>query len=68
MFRHARAISAVMAVAAVAVSMPATGLADNGGRPHSTRPCPMQSHSGKHKGALQGKAKGALKGKKCGLR
>jgi hypothetical protein len=48
--------------------VPAAGLANTGGQPHSTTPCPTQSHSGKHKGATHGKKKGAPNGKKCGLR
>ncbi len=68
MSRYRRAVLAGIIAAALAVSVPATGLANTGGQPHSTTPCPTKSHSGKHKGATHGKKMGALNGKKCGLR
>jgi hypothetical protein len=40
--------------------------ADQGGVPHSAKPCPPHSNSGKHKGVGHGKKNGAKKGKKCG--
>ena len=52
-------------VAILALSVPSVGLANKGGTPHSQKPCPTHSHSGKHKGAGHGKKKGAGKGKKC---
>jgi hypothetical protein len=68
MIRYARVLLVGVTAAAIAGSVPATGLANTGGVPHSTKPCLTQSHSGKHKGATHGKKKGALNGKKCGLR
>jgi hypothetical protein len=68
MSRYARAVLVGVTTAAIGVSVPATGLANTGGQPHSTTPCPAQSHAGKHKGATHGKKKGALNGKRCGLR
>ena len=56
----------VAVIAAAAMSVPAVGLADKGGHPHSTKACPVHKHSGKHKGSSKGKKKGALRGKKCG--
>lgn len=68
MSRYARAVAVGLTAAAVAVSVPATGLANTGGQPHSTTACPTQSHTGKHKGATHGKKTGALNGKRCGQR
>jgi len=62
--RVASAVTA--AVAALALSVPSVGFAAKGGVPHSTKPCPTHSHSGKDKGSGHGKKKGASKGKKCG--
>lgn len=59
---------ALVTAAALALSIPATGLASAGGQPHSTTPCPTHQHSGKHKGSTHGKKKGAAKGKKCGTK
>lgn len=61
----------VAAVAAVAMSVPAVGLANQGGKPHTTPPaCHMHKNNGKHKGALKnatkGKRTGASRGNKCG--
>lgn len=58
----------VVTAALAAASVPATGLANTGGVPHSTKPCPTHSHTGKHKGANKGLKKGASKGKRCGHR
>lgn len=58
----------VAAVAAIGMSVPAVGLANKGGTPHSTKACPTHKHSGKHKGSTKGKKKGAAKGKKCGTK
>lgn len=55
----------VAAIVAIAMSVPAVGLANKGGTPHSTKACPTHRHSGKHKGSLKGKKKGSSKGKKC---
>ena len=62
-----RVASAVTAgVATLALSVPSVGFATKGGVPHSTKPCPTHSHSGKHNGSGKGMKKGAGKGKKCG--
>ena len=53
-------------VAALALAAPAATLANSGGTPHSTKPCPTHKHSGKHNGSTKGHKKGAGKGKKCG--
>lgn len=53
-------------VAALALAAPAATLADPGGQPHSTKPCPTHKHSGKHNGSTKGLKKGSTKGKKCG--
>jgi hypothetical protein len=66
--RYARAVAVALTAAVVAVSVPATGVANTGGQPHSTTPCPTQGNTGKHKGATHGKKKGALHGKRCGQR
>ena len=60
-----------LAVALVALAVGVLGAAtlasaDQGGVPHSAKPCPRHAHSGKHKGAGHGKKNGAKKGKKCG--
>ncbi len=55
-------------IAALALSVPSVGFATKGGMPHSTKPCPAHSHSGKHKGSGHGKKNGAGKGKKCGTK
>lgn len=62
-----KAVAAVTATA-LALAIPASGLAAKGGQPSSTKPCPTHKHSGKHKGATHGKKKGASKGKKCGTK
>ena len=61
----------VTAVTAVAMTVPAVGLADKGGKPHTTPPmCHMHKNKGKHTGetknASKGKRNGASKGNKCG--
>jgi hypothetical protein len=53
-------------IAALALSVPSVGFATKGGMPHSTKPCPTHTHSGKHEGSVHGEKKGAGKGKKCG--
>jgi hypothetical protein len=68
MSRYKRAALVGVTIAALAVSVPATGFANRGGQPRSRTPCPTQSHSGKHKGSTHGKHRGAVRGKKCGLR
>jgi hypothetical protein len=64
--RITRKALALGTAAVLALALPSAGLANKGGQPHSTTPCPTHSHSGKHKGASHGKKKGAAKGKKCG--
>ena len=62
----------VTAVTAAAMTVPAVGLADKGGKPNSnsTPPmCHMHTNKGKHKGtknATKGKRNGSSKGNKCG--
>ena len=56
----------VAVIAALSMSIPAVGLADRGGHPHSTKACKVHKHYGKHKGT-RGKRKGMDKGKKCGF-
>jgi hypothetical protein len=57
----------VAAIAAVAMSIPAVGLADQGGVPnHHSKACKAHKHHGWHKGTL-GQRKGMSKGKKCGF-
>lgn len=61
-------LSTTVAIVAVSagLAVPGVGLAAKGGHPHSTKPCPVHKHVGKHKGAHMGKKTGAAKGKKCG--
>jgi hypothetical protein len=59
---------ALVTATALALAIPATGLANKGGQPHSTTACPTHTHSGKHMGSTHGKKKGAAKGKKCGTK
>ena len=68
MSRYTRAVVVAATTAALAASVPATGLANSGGVPHSTKACPSQKHSGKHKGAAKGLKKGSSHGKRCGQR
>ena len=69
MSRYTRVVVIGVTTAALAAaSVPATGLANTGGVPRSTKACPTQKHSGKHKGATKGLRKGASKGKRCGHR
>ena len=63
--RKRSASGALAAITAAALSVPAVGLANKGGTPHSTKPCPTHKHQGKHKGSSKGKKKGSSKGKKC---
>ncbi len=63
---HIRTLTLGAVVAALAVAPPAVTLANTGGQPHSTNPCPTHSHTGKHKGSGKGHKKGSGKGKKCG--
>lgn len=64
--RVASAVTA--AVTAAALAVPGIGFANKGGVPHSTKPCPVHKHHGKHNGSGKGKKKGAGKGKKCSKR
>ena len=63
--RH-RLLRVIPVVAALAMSGPAIAVADQGGKPHSTKPCPTHSHQGKDNGSSKGHKNGASKGKKCG--
>jgi len=57
----------VAAITAVALTVPAAGLANKGGKPHTTPPsCHVHKHTGKHKGSTNGKKNGSSKGNKCG--
>lgn len=62
--RFTSGIVAVITTAAMAI--PAVGLADRGGHPHSSKPCKTHRHYGKHRGASKGRKRGSDKGKKCG--
>ena len=56
----------VAAITAAALTVPAAGLADKGGKPHTTPPsCHVHKHFGKHNGT-KGQRKGSSKGNKCG--
>jgi hypothetical protein len=68
MSRYTRAVLLAATTAALAASVPVTGLANTGGVPHSTKACTTHSHSGKHKGATTGLKKGTRHGKRCGQR
>jgi hypothetical protein len=61
--RVLRKTTAVIAGLALALSLPATGMADRGGVPHSTKPCKTNSHA---KGPK--KSPKNSRGKKCGFR
>jgi hypothetical protein len=72
-FRMRKRLTAgiVAGVAALAMSVPAVGVADKGGTPHTTPPgCHMHKNKGKHTGQLKnsskGKRNGSSKGNKCG--
>jgi hypothetical protein len=57
----------VAAITALALTVPAIGIANKGGVPHKpSTSCPTHKHTGKHKGATKGHKKGAAKGRKCG--
>jgi hypothetical protein len=61
----------VAAVTAVAMTVPAVGLANQGGAPHTTPTgCHTHTNKGKHKGQMKngtkGSRKGTSKGNKCG--
>jgi hypothetical protein len=71
MMRRRLTAGIVGAVLTVAMGVPATGVANSGGKPHTTPPmCHMHKNNGKHTGetknATKGEKKGALKGNKCG--
>ena len=70
MLRRRLTAGIVTAVVTVAMGVPATGLANAGGKPHTTPPmCHMHKNKGKHNGtknASKGKKNGAGKGNKCG--
>jgi hypothetical protein len=65
MYKRA-SVRVAAAVTALALAAPAVTLANPGGQPHSTTPCPTHSHQGKHNGSTKGLKKGSGKGKKCG--
>jgi hypothetical protein len=61
----------VALITAAAMTVPAVGLANTGGVPHTTPPgCHTHTNKGKHKGQLKnatkGKRNGESKGNKCG--
>lgn len=65
-----RITSGVIAgIAAICVAVPAAGLADQGGHPHSKKACKTHRHYGRHEGFTKGhgKHKGFGRGKKCGF-
>jgi hypothetical protein len=71
MMRRRLTAGVVGVVLTVAMGVPATGLANKGGKPHTTPPmCHMHKNNGKHTGekknASKGKKNGASKGNKCG--
>ncbi len=55
-------LTALAATSALALSIPGAALADKGGVPHSSKPCPSKSQSKKEK-----KTPKNTKGKKCGF-
>ena len=57
----------VAAIVAVSMSIPAVGLADHGGHPHSKQACKVHRHYGKHRGDAKGHKRGFDRGKKCGF-
>lgn len=57
----------VAGVAAICVAVPAVGLADKGGHPHSKKACTVHRHYGRHTGAQRGRKRGFDRGKKCGF-
>lgn len=57
----------VAGIMGIAVLVPAVGLADRGGHPHTTKPCPVHRHHGRHRGDTHGHKRGFDKGRKCGF-
>jgi hypothetical protein len=57
-----RKLIALVTAAVLSMAVPTAALADQGGVPHSTKPCPSK---GKGKGPKKGPPNG--KGKKCGF-
>ena len=58
-------LTALTAVLALSLSVPAASMADRGGVPHSSKPCPSKAGKGKAKGHQKHAAKNN-RGKKCG--
>ena len=58
-------ISALTAVLALSLSLPAVSVADRGGVPHSSKACPSKVGKGKAKGHTKHPARNS-RGKKCG--
>ena len=58
-------LTALTAALAVGMSVPAVSIADRGGDPHSSKPCPSKIGKGKAKGHKKHAAKNN-RGKKCG--
>jgi hypothetical protein len=58
-------LTALTAVLALSLSMPAMSVADRGGVPHSSKPCPSKAGKGKGKGHKKHPARNS-RGKKCG--
>jgi len=58
-------LTALCAVLALSLSVPAGSMADRGGVPHSKKPCPSKIGKGKGKGHTKHPARNS-RGKKCG--
>lgn len=63
-----RRLIALVSAAALSVAVPTAALADEGGDPHSTKPCPTLPSQSKAKGPKKAHKdnNGKDKGKKCG--
>ena len=60
-------LTALAAVAALTLSLPAASVANRGGVPHSGKACPSKIGKGKAKGQKKHSARNS-RGKKCGHR
>ncbi len=58
-------LTALGTALAIALSAPAATLADRGGVPHGSKPCPAKAGKGKKKGHTKHAARNS-RGKKCG--
>ena len=58
-------LTALTAVLALGLSVPAASVANRGGVPHSNKPCPSKAGKGKAKGHTKHSARNS-RGKKCG--